>query len=170
MITPVFHNTILILNKSLSKYNVPFDIKIINTSNLICEEIDSRSQVKCISYKVYNSPYMINDGRRVYLSNGIVTWINSNTDDFVAAHSGMDWDDDINLLKRYGLRFGKDMVKVQIGDYQYYSVDEKHRPIKCNWIKSVLKVPNNKYYDLLWVGEGSNFDCSSILGFSSKGV
>lgn len=162
MIAPLFNNTILILNTSLLRYNVPLDIKTINTSELLKL---SREEI----IKIYSSPVglkitVTGDYRPIYLSNGIVTWINSNTEDFVAAHSGMEWDDDIKMLKSRGLKFGKDMVMIQFDDYRFYTVDENHYPVKCNWTKFILKDFNRTY---LWVGEGSKFNCNSILGFKS---
>lgn len=162
MITPICNNTILILNESLSKYNVPFDIKIINSAKLFensDEEISKR----------YSSPAglkiaVTGDYRPIYFSNGIVTWINSHTEDFVSAYSGMEWDDDISLLKSCGLKFGKDMAMIQFNNYQFYTVDENHYPVKCDWAKCILKGFGQTY---LWVGEGSRFNCGSVLGFKN---
>lgn len=169
MITPIFNNTILILNESILKYDVPyFDIRVIEMSRFLSEDIDREVLRQMLASPIlYGLRSIASDGRRVYLSNGIVTWINSNTEDFVAAHSGMEWDDDIKLLKSCGLKFGKDMVMIQFDDYQFYTVDEKHYPVKCNWTKCILKNFNQTY---LWVGEGSKFNCNSILGFKSEGV
>lgn len=128
MLTPAFYSTILIANHALIGKKVPRDIVVISTNGM------DLSNMKEDDVDALSSPRQRKDGSCFYLSNGIVSWINCDTEDWM---DSMEWDDEVDMLLNHGLKFGRDMVRVQWDNYVLYTMDRSQYPVDCDWVSYI---------------------------------
>jgi len=171
MIAPAFWCTTLIANYALAKFEVPRRIIPISTS---CLNLSAASEEELGTIA---SPRATKDGKILYLSNGIVSWINCK--DLDHEDLEMEWDDEIEMLERHGLMFGRDMVRVQWDWSRIFTTDNKQLLVDCGWVKlmDAVRIPwQNKISDtiggpperaLLWVDERKMFKGYDIRKIST---
>ena len=142
MIAPIFDdNTVFIKNSSLEDYNVDRELKIINPSmffHLFEMEEDELLDL--------SSPRILKNGETVYLSNGVVSWMNCQNFDF--EELSLPFDDEIEYLVSKGLKFRDDMVIIDSNTEMNYLLfyDRDNKPITCDWVHLLdMKILISKY-------------------------
>jgi dipeptidase len=158
MFVPAFWSTILIANHAIIKYNVPREIVFISTSTINLREATDED------LDILASPRVKKNGDTFYLSNGFVSWINCGNVDFEDIE--LLWTDEIKMLKNHGLQFGRDMVRVQWFNKEFYTIDENKKNVSCEWVKFI---GDNHMSDpvLLWIDANRLFKGYHIRGINT---
>jgi len=148
MFAPAFWSTILISNLAIIRFQVPRELVCISTADLNLKKATDKDLSELAS------PRIKKDGSVFYLSNGIVSWINCDALDF--EDLDMLWQSEIDMLKVLGLQFGRDMIKVQLFEDEFYTTNEDHVCVKCEWVKLLKGEKQNRNFDAetraaLWI-------------------
>jgi len=129
MFAPAFWSTMLVANFAIEQNNVPRDIVCMSTSEI---DLKGATDNDLISLA---SPRVKKNGDTFYFSNGLVSWLNCDSVDFEDLQ--LLWKDEIELLKDHGLKFGRDMVRVQWFEKEFYTTDDKQVRVECDWVRLV---------------------------------
>lgn len=130
MLTPAFWCTILVTNHAIEKYNVPREIFCVSTAGIDFVAMTKEELMQIAS------PREKKNGEIFYLSNGIVSWLNNDIVDY--EDISLTWEDEINMLKEHGLKFGRDMIRVQWPyENNLYTCDDSQHLMECDWVRMI---------------------------------